>query len=143
MSDITFACVKNPKGVEVLTLLQKCNNKNDKYESIDFHTDTQHIDSQHDVCELQERINNSVIVSFGYTINIMKSYKYTCKEYVNLKTLYKEKLNIGPNEILNRWQMTDRLGIETVERFGKTRSYSGRSTCLAYQQIYDALPTNI
>lgn len=125
MEKICFICIKNPKNIETLYILN-----NNVIETFKINP----INIKH----LQKYLLNKICISFGYSINILASYNIKA-EFINLKNMYRINLNLSPGQKINRWQMVNNLDINIDLLTNKNNYENGKITCNIYKLIYDKL----
>lgn len=128
MDNICFICIKNPRNIETLFILNN-DNTTEKYEMTSIN-----------INYLHKYLSDKVCVSFGYSIKILASYNIK-SEFVNLKDMYKGKLNLSQEQKINRWEMAKGLNIdlESLTNKNKNKYETGTVTCNIYKSIYDKL----
>lgn len=128
MSKVIFLCIKNPKGVETVTIL---NDKGD-CKSYEIETELETIDSECD---------QKIVVSFGYSIRRLNELGIVSFFGYNLKDKFRAKYELPETEKMSRWDMCKKCGCEKemkkYENPSITRNYNGQCTCMVYKLIYD------
>lgn len=126
-----YICVKNPHGVETVTVMKHDTGK-DVWVWKNFQTK-----NQKELASLKQILNGNMVISFGYTNKILQKYNIGYK-FVDLKQIYREHFQLPPDSKFNRWQMAEKLGIETAEE-ASNDPFPGCTTCEVYQDIYEAI----
>lgn len=125
MDNICFICIKNPRNIETIFILN--NNIIEKYEM-----------NSVNINYLHKYLSDKVCISFGYSIKILASYNIK-SEFINLKNMYKDKLNLLQEQKINRWEMAKGLNIDLESLTNKNKYETGTITCNIYKSIYDKL----
>jgi hypothetical protein len=129
MNNVIFVCIKNPKGIETITILDEnsCN---------DYKTST-------DLKEIKEICSSKIIVSLGYTLKILQSHSIVNFYSFDLKQKFREKYELSADKKISRWDMAEISGClsetKKYEDPAITKNYNGNATCNVYKIIYEAM----